>query len=88
MPHQLSKDKSDAYLRWKIKKSYARIHPPPDGKKRLLKAAHGETNKASSQYSFLNTMIEREDYQETNGYLAWVLSSRFHITFLSTITLR
>jgi hypothetical protein len=88
MARKHNRDKSDAYLRWKIKKSYARIEPPPDGKKRLLKAAYQETIKSSSRFSYLNTMIEREDYQESQVYMAWVLSSRFTSTFLSTIKLR
>jgi hypothetical protein len=88
MPHQYSSDEPDEYLRFRIKKCYAQLQPPPEGKQRLLKAAHQETVKSSSQYSHLNNMIEREDYQDNQVYLFWVLSSRFHMTFLSTIKLQ
>lgn len=87
MPDKHIKDHSDKYLRWWIKKSYTRIDPPPDGKKRLLQAAYHETNKSSRQFSHLNALIETENYQEDYAYLAWVLASRFHFTFLSTIKL-
>jgi hypothetical protein len=88
MGWQNVEDKSDVYLRWRIKKSYARIELPLDGKKRLLKAAYEETHKSSSQYNHLNTMIETEEYQDNHVYLAWVVMSRFHFTFLSTIMMR
>jgi hypothetical protein len=88
MARKHNRDKSDAYLRWKIKSSYTRVEPPPGGKKRLLKAAFQETIKSSSRFSYLNTMVENEDYQESQVYMAWALASRFSINLLSTIKLR
>ncbi len=88
MSPRLTEDRPDAYLRWRIKKSYARFQPPSDGKKRLLHAAFQETTQSGSQFHHLNSMIENEEYQENHAYLSWMLASRFHMTFLSTIKLR
>ena len=81
-------DRTDAYLRWKFKKSFTHFEPPLDGKKRLLQAAYAETANSGSQLSHLNTLIETEQYQDHQVYLAWALASRFHLVILSTMKLR
>jgi hypothetical protein len=88
MAHKYTQDSSDAYLRWRIKKTFASIKPPPDGKKHLLRAALEETVKSNSKYSHLNNIIEKEAYRDDHAYLGWVMASRFHFTLLSTIKLR
>jgi hypothetical protein len=88
MPKKHKGNRTDAFIRWRFKNSFARVEPPSGGKKRLLQAAYAETKSSASQYSHLNTLIETEQYQDHQVYLAWVLASRFHMAILSSIKMR
>jgi hypothetical protein len=88
MPHRYSEHKSDAYLRWRIKNTYAQIEPPREGKTRLMKAAREVSVQSNTKNGYINSMIEKEEYQDNNPYFAWLLASRLQVTFLSTTSLQ
>jgi hypothetical protein len=88
MSSQHSQDTSDAYLRWRFKKTYAPFEPPREGKSRLMKLAYEKDIQSERQDSRMNSRIEQGNYRDDNIYLAWLLASQLQVSFLSTVKLQ